>query len=246
MPSYKRLRNGAPARRRRATFRKRITRKRFTRGKRGRTLPNYSFHRWVTGLNGVSVNSSTCTYDGTTSILTYTGTTESLAAMNFIFDDLPSKTEFTTLFDSYMITGVMLQIKMINNPDAVYYINSNNTSSGNQSNWYPTIWYVTDHDDSTVTSLAALKEYAKVRHKVLRPNSELNIMLRPSTLSQVYRTALTTGYAENRKRQWLDIANTDIPHYGLKFAIDYEGLAPATAYKFKINAKFYFKCRTVR
>ena len=244
MPSYKRLRNGAPVRRRRATFRKRFTRKRFTRGKRGRTLPNYSFHRWVVGLNNVATDVSTGTYDGTTSLLTYTGTSETRLAMSCVFDDLPSKTEFTTLFDSYMITGVMIQIKMLNNPDAPNYINTN--TSGNSSNFYPTIWYVADHDDATPITLAAIKEFEKVRHKVLRPNTELNIRLRPTTLTQLYRTVTSTGYVNNQRRQWIDLADTDVPHYGLKFVIDYEGSAPTQAYKFKINVKYFFSCKSVR
>ena len=247
MPVAKRARTSYAPRRRRATFRKRVSRKRFTRSKRMAPLPNYRFHRWVTALS--SVNVSDCTYDLAASVVTQTLTKPTISfSLSFSMDDLPNKTEFTTLFDSYMITGVMIQIKMLNVPDSIYPTNITPVSGFQLNNFYPTIWYSPDHDDNGTITLAAIKEYAKVRHKVLRPNQELSIMLRPTTLQQIYRSAVTTGYAENRRRQWLDIAATDIPHYGCKFVIDFEGLTPTSSdsFKFKVNAKYFFACKSVR
>lgn len=239
----------APGRIVRRTFRKRVVRRRYGRGKRGMTLPNYSFHRWMVAFSDSSslVNVTNCTYDLVDSILTATAASKTCAlSLGFQLNDIPNVSEFTTLFDSYMITGVMLQIKMINNPDSNNSTNNDPANSGQLANFFPTIWYVADHDDNANMSLAAIKEFAHVRHKVLRPNSETNIMLRPTTLTQVYRTALTSGYVENRKRQWIDIANPNVPHYGSKLVFDFEGLAPAATYKFKINAKYFFKCKNVR
>ena len=71
-------------------------------------------------------------------------------------------------------------------------------------------------------------------------------MLRPTTLTQLYRSSTTTGYSENKKRSWLDMANPDIPHYGFKCVFDFEGLAPAETYRIKVNAKYYFKCKNTR
>lgn len=253
MPGQKRARTGlsivtAPGRRVQRTFRKRVAKRRFVRSKRGRLLPSYSFHRWVTSLSGISITH--CTYDVATSILTHTtGNPTAAASFSFSLQDIPNVSEFTTLFDSYMITGVMFQIKMINNPNSLQVPNvAGATANGQTATWYPTLWYVPDHDDNANITLTQIKEYEKVRHKVFLPNREINIMLRPTTLTQLYRTATTTGYSENRKRTWLDIAASDIPHYGLKFLIDFEGLSPVATspYTFKINAKFYFKCRNVR
>lgn len=249
MPGVKRARSGlslvtAPGRRFVRTFRKRVTQRKYARGKRGRVYPNYSFHRWITSIGGINVTN--CTYDTGTSVLTATSANTTCAfSVEFKLSDLPNLAEFTSLFDSYMITGCLLQIKMINSPDSFLAANSTN-NTGQQANWYPTIWYVADHDDSANLTLAQIKEYDRARHKVLRPNRETNVMLRPTTLQQVYRTSVTTGYAENRKRQWLDIATNDIPHYGFKSVIDFEGLSPAISYTFKINVKYYFRCKNVR
>jgi len=233
----------APGRRMVRTFRKRVARRGYRRSKRG-VLPNYSFHRWIKVFSLPNVTD--CTYDTGSSVLSTTvGTTASSFSLAFAMADVPSLTEFTTLFDSYMITGVMLQIKMINNPNAI----GDKLPGGvnfNKNNFYPTIWYAPDHDDKNNATLDAIKEFQRVRHKVLLPNREVNIMLRPTTLQQVFRTALSTGYAENQKRQWLDIAQTDIPHYGFKCVIDMENVTTTEPFQFKINAKYYFKCKNVR
>lgn len=133
MPQVKRSSTGlvkytAPGRRVQRTFRKRVARRSYSRGKRGRVLPNYTFHRWITVLS--SPNVTNCTYDGASSILECTSTNSTCRfSTDFIFGDLPNFGEFTTLFDSYMITGVMFQIKMISNPYSAYPINGTTSSS---------------------------------------------------------------------------------------------------------------------
>lgn len=229
----------------RRTFRKRVSRKRIMRSKRGRVLPNYSFHRWITAMPDGFVGVTGCTYDLTTSVITCSPTnTSSEFSLSFPFKSIPNYSEFTTLFDSYMITGVLLQFKLVNNPDSNRA--TNDTVSAQGANIYPTIWYSADHDDSLTTSLSALKEYERVRHRVLYPNRELNIMLRPTILLQTYRSTLTTGYQQTRRSTWLDMAQVDIPHYGFKCAIDFEGVSPIVSNMIKLNAKFYFKCKQVR
>jgi len=222
-----------------------------TRTARG-VRPNFAFHRWITAFNsgmGTSfVNVTNCTYDGADSFITCTSPNKTaLFSLAFQLNDLPNVAEFTALFDSYMLTGVMLQFKLIDNPDAAYPTNGESGSATiSKTNFFPTLWYVADHDDNNNVSLPAIKEFERVRHKVLYPNRETNIMLRPTTLQQVYRSSTTTGYAENRKRQWLDIANPDIPHYGFKSVVDFEGLAPVGSYRIKVNAKYFFTCKNVR
>lgn len=228
---------------RRKKYTKKMYAKRRVRAVGRRLAANYSFHRWVTSLSGANV--SACTYNTGTSVLTATSANASCSfSLKFTIADLPNYTEFSSLFDSYMITGVLLQVKMIHNPNSVTGLNDNTVNTAN--NWYPTVWYVSDHDDSDTITLPQIKEFEKVRHKVLQPNRELNVMLRPTTLTQIYRTAATTSYANNYKRTWLDMAQTDTPHYGIKMVFDFEGLTPTASYSFKINAKFYIKCKSVR
>ena len=240
--------------------RRRVMRRQ-ARAQRGRTVgrqmtrrgprPSFAFHRWISTFQtgtGTLVNVTNCTYDGTDSFITCTATEKTCQlSLGFQLRDLPNVTEFVSLFDSYMITGVMLQFKLIDNPFAAYPTNgAEGSATISKTNFFPTIWYVPDHDDNNNVPLSQIKEFERVRHKVLYPNRETNIMLRPTTLGQVFLTSTTNAQIENRRRAWLDIANTNVPHYGFKSVIDFEGLAPVGAYRIKVNAKYFFRCKNVR
>jgi len=215
--------------------------------RKGRKMQmGYTFSRWITALTGTNVTN--CTYDTGTSIIALnvpsTPVNSTCAfSTTFALADLPNVSEFSSLFDDFMITGCKVQIKMIDNPDSNSTLNAGAASQ--QNNFYPTIWYVTDLDDSNNVTLAQIKEFQGVRHRVLKPNQELNIMVRPRTLTQVYRSSLSTSYATNKK-QWIDMTATDTPHYALKTVIDFEGLIPNLSYRFKVNVRYFFKCKHVR
>jgi len=210
--------------------------------------PDYRFHRWITAF-GAGVNVTDCTYNTSTSTIEQNvSTASSLFSLYFQLADLPSVSEFSTLFDQYQITGVLVQIKMINNPDQNYVPGSGVTA--NVTNYYPTIWYAPDFDDNNNTSLAAIKEFDKVKHRVLKPNQELNIFVKPKTLGLVYRPGVTSAYSTQFQNQWIDMANTDVPYYGLKMVFDNEGITGSSTvglnYKYKINAKYYLRMKNVR
>lgn len=246
--------------------RRRVGRK-FSRNTRGRVVgrtrtkrgarPNFLFHRWVAAVptyspvlagSGLNNSTSNCSYNDVTGILQGNGS-NAVSSFNcavcFAINDIPNWSEFNALFDQFRLNAVMFQIKMVSNPDSAITPGVNTTNYGN---FYPTIWYCPDHDDNAILTVAQLKEFERVRHKVLRPNQELNIMLRPTTLSQVYNTTTAAGYACNFRRSWLDVATPSIPHFGLKFAIDFEGLnnTIVQGFSFKINAKYYFQCKNTR
>lgn len=223
-----------------------VRRPRAARLPRGMSIKPHSFHRWITGFPSGQTGVTYCTYDPSTSVITSTiNNTTSEFSMQFAFSSLPRVTEFTQLFDAYMITKVLVQIKMISNPDASNIVN--NTTNVNVNNFYPTIWYSPDYDDANTVSLPDIKEFERVRHKVLCPNRPVNIVLRPRPITQVYRTAVSTGYQVHTKPVWLDCGQADIPHYGLKSVIDFEGVTTLTnSFTFKVNCKYYFKCKSAR
>lgn len=164
----------------------------------------------------------------------------------FTFNQLPSYTEFDVLYDRYMITTVVLKIQLIQNPDASYYTAS--TTTVNAANWYPKFWYYPDYDDNTApSSLDEVKQNARAKHFVLQPNREYKVVVKPAVNIQAYRTSTTTGYAP-KWNQWIDIAQTDVPHYGWKYFIDYNDITPQAAQRpsVRIERLFYFKCKDVR
>lgn len=265
---YKRMRPGAYIGGR-AYKRRRVYRTRMSRNVRGRAVgrsrtnrgarPKFLFHRWcnlpvfssVDRGPGLNFAAAQCSYSASTGILTLgstTAQTEWDCAACFSLNDIPNVAEFTSLFDLYKLNAVLFQIKMTSVPDN---INAPNGNSVNFGNFFPTIWYAPDHDDNNTNTVAQLKEYERVRHKVLRPNKEINIMLRPTTLSGTYNNSTIFGYQANYKKSWLDAAYPAMLHFGLKFAIDFEGLTTAAttaagAFQFKINCKYYFSCKNTR
>lgn len=207
-------------------------------------------HRWITALPSGNFNVSNGSYSTSNSVLisNSAGVTETSFSTYFTLADLPNVSEFANLYDQYKLKCVVVQIKMINTPEQYWGLGQ--VSQANPTNFYPTLWYSVDHDDNAVATIAQLKEFSRSKHKVLRPNREINIKIIPTTLQQLYLSAVSTGYACNYTRPWVDMAQTNIPHYGLKMAIDYEGLTTAAAntnvFQFKINAKYYFVCKNAR
>ena len=105
------------------------------------------------------------------------------------------------------------EIQLVNNPDATNQLNTQVAPVNNYNpiTYYPKLWYVTDPDDNTAVSVNALKERQGVKYKILKPNSEIKICVKPCVLVQTYKTAVTTGYGP--KRMWVDVATAQgVPH----------------------------------
>jgi hypothetical protein len=176
-----------------------------------------------------------------------TASTYSLGLV-FKLDDVKGAADFSDLYDRFMLTTVVLRFKLVTNPDSTWILNANpSNGSALPTNWFPKLWYCPDYDDNASESLAVIKERAQTKCKVLRPNQIVKIVVKPAVTVQTYRTATSTGYAPKWK-QWIDMANQDVPHYGLKFVVDCCGLDPNDTYPFKleIDRQYYFTCKDVR
>ena len=148
-------------------------------------------------------------------------------AMTFTLGDTLGASEFDVLYDRFMITAVIVKVRIVNNPDAAGNLNQSWTGIPGvnvpTSNWYPRLFYCKDYDDSTAETLGSLRERAKTKMVVLKPNVYLKIVIKPSVLVQGYYTSLSTGYIPKWK-QWIDMAQNGVPHYGLKYNVDTSGL----------------------
>lgn len=175
--------------------------------------------------------------------LDMTGTEQPLS-FEFKLSDLYTYSEFTSLFDKYKLTRAIVMIQMISNPNATW---QTNTGGGvnNTNNFYPRMWYIADHDDSATTTIAAIKERVGVKSCVMQPNKIKKISVKPACAVQLYRTATTTGYGP-KFNQYIDMAQSDVPHYGLKCVFDPMGLDPAGTYSFRYEWKLYFTCKDVQ
>jgi len=162
------------------------------------------------------------------------------------FNDMTAYGEFTNLFDNYKITKIQMTFQLITNPTAVYYTNLNNTSSGNNSNWFPKMWYVRDYDGGSTETISSMKERQGVKCRILEPNKMIKISFVPRVRTLIYKTSTTEGYAPKSIK--LDMTDVEVPHYGLHVVWDTNGIDVVDTVPFKINVetKFFFSCSGVR
>lgn len=171
-------------------------------------------------------------------------TVTSESAFVITFDNLINKDDFTTLYDRYRIDYVQIRAQLVNNPNAISVLN---TAGGNAtaSNFYPKLWWCPDYDDGVQETLDELKQRAKTKCIVLQPNKIYKFGFKPAILAQTYRTAVSTGYTPMWK-QWVDMAQTNVPHYGIKYVIDALNIDPVGEFKVIFDFKVYFTCKDVR
>lgn len=172
-----------------------------------------------------------CRWVATPVDLSITGTNANYASV-YQLADLQNYTELTALYDRYKITRVQMIIKLITNPSS----NSatNNTTITQPANWFPKFWYCKDYDDSTTEALSDLKQRARTKSFVLKPDRQYKIMIKPAISLQTYKTATSTGYAPSWN-QWIDAGDHTVPYFGLKYHIDTQGIDPTDAYPFQIR-----------
>lgn len=199
----------------------------------------YTFSRYLASQPSSNYLIANGTYSSSTSLLSPTLGVDSIRfSQMFTVGSLPSVSEFQNLFDRYRIMKAVVTFKLTSNPDNI------DTSVA----FYPTLWYYVDYDDLDTVGLTFIREVQGVKRRVLQPNREVKIVLRPKPLAAVYNNVLTTGYSIPRgKSPWIDLANVDVPHYGLKTCIDFEGLqTTGTLPLIKMNVQLFVSYKGVR
>lgn len=161
----------------------------------------------------------------------------------FAFNQLPNYTEFSYLFDQYKIVGVRMTFIYSNNVSNL----SSNTAVGSAlaNSGLPVLYWVYDSDDATpLANLNAMREYES--YTARRLDRPVKIFVRPKHLTNIYVSAGVDAQAPD-KQKWLDINQTSIPHYGVKFCLD-----PLIANQtseiglLRCEMKYYVLCRGVR
>lgn len=180
---------------------------------------------------------------GTPSTVTMTGTVgvvnESDNADKFTLDSVTNYTELTTLYDQYRIRSVTMKFHLVTNPDRLTTPGTDPASNYLAPPNYPKLWYVRDYDDSSAVTLTTLREMGKAKFKVMKPNSVISVRIRPAVLTQLYRTDLTTGYSPSWPKK-LDCSQSNIPHYGLKWIVETDGVSLYTNSQFIVRVEYVY------
>lgn len=135
-------------------------------------------------------------------------------ALRFTAADIPQIATFAALFDCYKISKLV--VKLI--PVVSQYTQGANSTAAvaAQPQWLST---VIDYDDFAVpTTEGELLQYQTFKQS--HPNKLHKRVFTPAISMQAYKTGGTTIAYSQAKQKWLDAANTDVEHYGLKGLIN--------------------------
>lgn len=144
----------------------------------------------------------------------------------FRFNQIVNHTDFVNLFDQYRITHCQVKV----------WFKYNGAFTGVCPRFY---WYA-DFDDTILpTDLNEFRQHSKCKVAQLSLNRPIVINVKPAVLVESYRSPVSTGYLP-KWRQLIDMSAPDVPHYGLKWAID---LFNDPAASIHMETRYWFQCR---
>lgn len=139
------------------------------------------------------------------------------ASYLYQFINIPNYTELTALFDQYQIKGIKMNWRLVLDPAA----QSANLAS------YPALYVRRDYDNAAIESVSDIMQDNRSKRIILRPDRVSGMYLKPSTLDiqnsvDVNGNTVQTQYPVWNK--WIDCSDPRVPHYGMKIAVDAQGI----------------------
>lgn len=166
------------------------------------------------------------------SALLWTTATGQATSIMFRLVDVPNSAEFANLYDQYRLDWA-----------TVWAIPAQNSAEvDNGARFIPTIYSAVDHDDNTAP--ANLNEILERNNKRITTMDKKYRLasLAPTCLQEVYRSAIATNYSP-KSHVWLNVAATDVPHYGMKMWVE---PALGANNSIRVIVDLYFTCRASR
>jgi hypothetical protein len=148
------------------------------------------------------------------------------AGFLFKLNDLTDYTKWTTLFDQYRLVKVEVMGFPINDQNQV-------GSGANQSELRTAV----DYDNTTAFGADLLGPFGD-SVRIHYSTAQWKRVLKPRIAMAAYKGALT-GFA-NMNAQWIDSANPDVQHYGLRY---YLPVSTGTVPTWRVYAKYHLEFR---
>ena len=187
--------------------------------------------------NQLVTSFNTSTNVGSGAFIVQNGSTSVMGSIAFRLDDLDQVATFSSLFDQYRIDRVHLRIRPRNN--SVFLAS---TASPNQAS--PVMFVVVDFDDATAASTVAdLRQYSNCIE--LNTSDSADIILKPAVTPAVWSSGAFSGYSVEGSR-WIDVANTAVPHFGVKFGVTALQLSATYSWAWDVEAWYTVSFRAVR
>lgn len=134
-------------------------------------------------------------------------------SLSFRLNLLPNYTEFTSLYDQYKIKKIIWRIERA--------FTGNDASQGSVGTTVTTnkfIRAVHDYDGgSSLSTEYQYLEYQNCKSYSAMGQRPLRLTLYPKVQDAIFKTDAKTSYASSMiKPPWIDVANHDVEHYGIK------------------------------
>lgn len=156
------------------------------------------------------------------------------AVSYFKLSNTLQNSDFVNMYDRYKINGIKVKI-----------IPLSNTANTNGAGLIPTMVYHTDYDDTnTPTSDADVR--VKQGAKEVRLDKPVSIWIKPKIADAILGASAGTAYSVPKKAPYINMAYTDVPHYGLKMYFRDVNLSASggsinTCFRFETT--YYLSCR---
>ena len=147
---------------------------------------------------------------------------------------VPNYTEFTALYDQYMIKKIVT--KIIPRFTEVGQTQTNNPGFNVHS-------IIDINDNAPPANVQELVQYQN--YKMTRGDRIHTRVYCPAVETGVQNTAVATSWASAKKFQWIDCAVTAIPHFGMKIVMDPTPVTGQTA-SYDVLTTFYMAFKNVK
>lgn len=134
------------------------------------------------------------------------------AAATFSLANVVANGELTALYDNFRITMIKYRWVITRNPDQA--------AGANTKGIYPRLVWCHDFNDQQNISRNIIYQRSNMRELFFGDNYQKSkwYTLRPSTLTQMYESAVATAYKPTWGA-WLDTSDSATPHYGIKYSV---------------------------
>ncbi len=108
------------------------------------------------------------------------------------------------------------------------------------------MYIVVDRDDNNVA--ASINSLAEYDNMIAISGSQCaDIVLKPSITPAIFSSGAFSAYAvEDAEKLWLDIANTSVPHYGVKLGITSLNVSVTYEWQWLVEAWYEVSFKNIR
>lgn len=151
----------------------------------------------------------------------------------FAFSDLPQSGSFSALFDQYKIDWIVIKFMPRGNM---------NQASATNNQIMGTYLTAIDLDDTAnISTEDALRQFVTCQeYEMYQPHTR---QFKPHVAIAAYGGSVFTSFA-NAGNQWIDFANTGVPHYGCRTMLT--NTNNNNDCYIDVRCEYYFSCKNVR